>query len=165
MPTVSDAHKANNLGILGTGHMNSDGTTLNIRKLIGSSINGIVLGVQEVSDGTAETMLTELDKQLKHLRDMAAKLQIPHAQNINWTLIVSSTSDGAATQTKFNKRLQDLRLRDAQQFGEATDSVTQLIESKCGMHLGVNLRKAQNAGINEYDKTDNVSTATNTTRV
>ena len=34
-----------------------------MRKLIGSSINRIVLGVQEVSDGTAETMPTELTQQ------------------------------------------------------------------------------------------------------
>lgn len=64
------------------------------------------MGVQEVSDGSAQTMLTELDRQLTHLRNMATELEIPNATKINWTLIVSSTSDGAATQTKFNKLLQ-----------------------------------------------------------
>lgn len=86
--------------------------------------NGTVLGVQEVSDGTAETMLKELDRQLTHLRKMATELQIPNANNINWTLIVSSTSDGAATQKKINRLLQDLKTRDEEQFGPANNAIT-----------------------------------------
>ena len=87
MPTVSDVHKAT------------------ITKLIGSSINGTVLGIQEVSDGTADTMIAELDRQLTKLRETAMELNIHNANSINWTLMASSTSDGAATQTKFTKLL------------------------------------------------------------
>ena len=53
MPTISNIHKATNLTNTSQGHINSDGTTLYTRKLIGSSISGTVLGVQEVSDGRA----------------------------------------------------------------------------------------------------------------
>ena len=115
--------------------------------------------VQEVSDGTADTMLKELDRQLAHLRKMANEVKIPNANNINWTLIVSSTSDGASTQSKFNKLLQEYKNRDEEQFGPANKDITQIIENKCGMHLGVNLRKAQNAGIQEYDKAFTASTS------
>ena len=134
------------------GHINSDGTTLNMRKLVGSAINGTVMAVNEVSDGTSETMLKDSDKVLTRLRDMANKLQIPNANSINWGLIVSSTSDGASTQTKFNRLLQELRERDQNKFGPANESLKELVVNKCGMHLGVNLRKAQNAGILEHDK-------------
>ncbi len=51
------------------------------------------MGVQEVSDGSAETMIIELDKQLAKLRNTANELNIPNANAINWTLIVSSTSE------------------------------------------------------------------------
>ena len=97
-------------------------------------------------------MIKELDRQLTRLRNLAQELEIPNAKSINWTLIVSSTSDGAATQTKFNKLLEELRARDEQQFESANSSFKEVIVNKCGMHLGVNLRTAQNAGIQEYDK-------------
>ena len=156
MPTISNVHKATNLtNTAQQGHINSDGTTLNMRKLIGSSISGTVLGVQEVSDGRAETMLQELDKQLSKLRQTANELQIPNANSINWTLILSSTSDGAATQTKFNRLLQELRKRDENQFGPENSELKEIVTNKCGMHLGVNLRKAQNSGIQDYERTLN----------
>ena len=132
-----------------------NGTTFNMRKLIGSSKSGTVLGAQEVSDGRAETMLQELDKQLSKLRQTANELQIPNANSINWTLILSSTSDGAATQTKFNRLLQELRNRDENQFGPENSELKEIVTNKCGMHLGVNLRKAQNSGIQDYERTLN----------
>lgn len=39
MPTVSDVHKATSLTELNQGHFNSDGTTLNMHKLVASSIS------------------------------------------------------------------------------------------------------------------------------
>ena len=149
MPTVNDIHKASCLADAKLGHMNTDGTTLNLRKLIGSSVSGIVMGVQEVTDGTSETMIREVDRQLTRLRQIANDLDLPNADTINWTLIVSSSSDGAATQTKFNNL--DLRGHDEKTFGPADASLKEVITNKCGMHLGVNLRKAQNAVIHEYE--------------
>ena len=152
MPTVSDGHKSSCQADAKLGHMNTDGTTLNLRKLIGSSVSRIVMGVQEVADGTSETMIQEIDRQLTRLRQIANDLDLPNADSINWTLIVSSTSDGAATQTKFNKLIKDLRARDDKTFGPADASLKEVITNKCGMHLGVNLRKDQNAGIHEYER-------------
>ena len=156
MPTLSSIHKATSLVQTDQGHLNSDGTTLNMKKLIGFFISGTVLGVQEVSDGTSETMIKELDKQLTELRNIAKELEIPNANSINWTLIVSSTSDGASTQTKLNRLLQELRARDHEQFGPENASLKVIVSNKCGMHLGVNIRKAQNAGITEYEKEQNI---------
>lgn len=67
---------------------------------------------------------------------------------------MSSTSDGAATQTKFNRLLQNLRARDEETFGPQNSSTQDIIANKCGMHLGVNLRKAQNAGILDFEKSE-----------
>ena len=76
-----------------------------------------------------------------------------NADHINWTLIASSTSDEASTQKKFNKLLQNLISRDeTHEFGPADNSITEVSENKCGMHLGVNLLKAQNNGISQYEK-------------
>ena len=69
---------------------------------------------------------------------------------------MSSTSDGASTQTKLNRLLQELRVRDHEQFGPENASLKVIVSNKCGMHLGVNIRKAQNAGINEYVKEQNI---------
>ena len=110
------------------------------------------MGVQEVPDDCAETMIIELDKQLAKLRNTANELNIPNANAINWTLIVSSTSDGASTQTKFTKLLQEYRKNDEEKFGETSAEVKEIVANKCGMHLGVNLRKAQNTGIQTYEK-------------
>ncbi len=87
MPTICSAHKASNLINTPQGHINTDGTTLHMKILIGCSISGTVRGVQEVSDGCAETMIIELDKQLAKLRNTANELNIPNANAINWTLI------------------------------------------------------------------------------
>ena len=135
------------------GHLNSDGTTLNMKKLIGCSISGTVMDVQEVSDGTSETMIKELDKQLTQLRNIAKELEIPNANSINWTLIVSSTSDGASTQ---NRLLQELLARDQEQFGPENASLKVIVTNKCGMHPGVNIRKAQEQNIDDEQHLENM---------
>ena len=53
--------------------------------------------------------------------------------------VQSSTSDGAATQSKLNRLLQEEK-----DEGE-------LVENKCAMHLGANIRTAQVAGIQQYN--------------
>jgi len=52
-------YKAASLAGLTQGHINSDRTTLNMKKkqLVGSSIDGVTIGVQEVADGTSEAMI------------------------------------------------------------------------------------------------------------
>ena len=74
---------------------------------------------------------------------MTAKaLNLPNANSINWTMLVSSTSDSASTQNKLNRLIEEHRARDEKRFGTATLDSTQIVENFCSMHLGVNLRKA-----------------------
>ena len=45
-----------------------------------------------------------------------------------------------------------MRKSNEDQFGPANSEIQKTIMSKCGMHLGVNLRTAQVAGIQEHRK-------------
>ena len=140
MPTVSRAHKAAMIAAASDLHLNTDGTTLQQQKKVSAVASGIVLGVQNVADGSAKTTLTSVEEELQRIATVAADLGIP-PEEITISKVVSSTSDGAATQTKFNKLLQE-KIKENGKSGN-------LINNKCSMHLGVNLRVAQNAGINK----------------
>lgn len=72
-------------------------------------------------------MIRQIDKQLTCLRELAQELNIPNYKAINWTLIMSSTSDGASTQTKINKLLTELRERDEAKFGPANTELKEII--------------------------------------
>ena len=69
-------------------HLNSDGTTKNQHK-----INGVAVSVNEVSDGSAETIVEDIGKELDKLRETAHQLHLPNADSINWTLFSSSSAD------------------------------------------------------------------------
>ena len=140
MPTVSRAHKAAMIAAVSDLHLNTDGTTLQQQKKVSAVASGIVLGVQNVADGTAKTALTSVEEELQKVATIAADIGIS-PEEISLSKVVSSTSDGAATQTKFNKLLQE-KMKENGKSGK-------LISNKCSMHLGVNLRVAQNAGIKE----------------
>ena len=146
LKTVSMAHKASVLcEDIQAGqklHVNADGTTKNQRKLNGTALNGIVLSVNEVHDGMAETIIQDLEKELEKLRIAAQQLNLPNADSINWTLFASSTSDSAATQKKFHRLLQERKEKDEAQYGANSGQGLEIIENFCAMHLGVNLRKA-----------------------
>jgi len=133
-------------------HMNTDGTTLNQQKVNAIAVNGICLSVDEVPDGTAESVLEHIDRELDHLREIAHRLKVPEADSINWTRITSSTTDGASTQKRVNKLTEEYRERDRQKFGDTSSGTAaiHLVQNFCGMHLGVNLRKAQNAGVRQF---------------
>ena len=121
--------------------MNTDGTTLVQRKLGGVAINDMVLSVHELSNGTADSAIADISRELEKLRRTAHALRMPNANSINWTLLVSSTSDSAATQKKLNKLIDKCR-EDEKTFGPATVKTIDLIVTFCSMHLAVNLRKA-----------------------
>lgn len=153
LPTLNSAHKATVLAHAShTMHMNTDGTTLRQQKLNSIAINNICLSVAEVPDGTADSVLEHVDRELAHLRDIAHKLRVPEANSINWAHILSSTSDGASTQKRFNKLVDEYRERDRQKFGDSPGetATVHIVQNFCGMHLGVNLRKAQNAGVRKF---------------
>lgn len=146
MAAVSTIHKSAELSKQQQWHLNSDGTTLAQTKKAAFLINGLVLGVCDVSDGSAQTTLDALKAELSKLRLNETEESDAHAIQ----RIVSSTSDGASTQSKFNDLLQD-------EIGESTE----LVENKCSMHLGVNLRhacvKAVNSAVVVDDSSDESS--------
>ena len=75
-----------------------DETTLAQKKLGGAAISSMVLPVDELSDGSAETMVEDISKELERLREMAKVLNLPHPNSINWTMFSSITSDRASTE-------------------------------------------------------------------
>ena len=70
LATVTMANKASCVAKqaqFGKLHLNSDGTTKSQKKLEGVAINGIVISVNEVPDGTADSMIESLSEELKKL--------------------------------------------------------------------------------------------------
>ena len=69
LKTISNAHKVSVLFKqveMGKQlHLNSDGTTKHQHKINGTAINGIVISVNEVPDGTAESIINDIDLELK----------------------------------------------------------------------------------------------------
>ena len=99
--------------------MNTDGTTLQQQKKLGSiAINNVVVSVNEQSDGTADSIVNDVSRELEKLRETAQALGIPNSNSINWTLISSSTSDSAATQKRFNKLIEQQKEADREKFGD-----------------------------------------------
>ena len=91
MCTISEAHKASVIceqlqpgKIL---HLNTDGTTLAQRKKNSIAINNTVISIDEIHNGTAETVINNVSKRLQKFREMAFTLNLPNANNINWILI------------------------------------------------------------------------------
>ena len=120
LTTLNMVHKATSIleqAEKGPLHLNSDGTTKSQRKLEGVAINGMVLSVNEVSDGSADCMVEDISRELQMLRDVAHALSMPNADKLNWTLIVSSSSDSASTQKRFNKLVEQQREEDERKFG------------------------------------------------
>lgn len=102
----------------------------------------MVLSVNELDDGTAVSVVEDISRELEKLRKAAQMLGLPNPNSINWTLVVSSSSDSAATQKRVNKLIEDCRQSDEEKFGPATLETIGLVETFCSMHLGINLRKA-----------------------
>ena len=152
LTTVNLAHKATCLldkaqySLL---NLNCDGTTLAQKKVQGAAISGMTLSVNAIPDGSADSMIDDISKELLKLREIAHALQLPNADKINWTLIQSSSSDSASTQKWFNRIVEEKREEDMKRFGPACKcpDVIELVENFCCMHLGVNLRKAFFDGI------------------
>ena len=102
----------------------------------------MVLGVHDVYDGSADAAFSDLENEMDQLHTTASALGFD-SQDITLKNVVSSTSDGAATQGKFNKLLKQQK---------TDEGAANIVENKCGMHMGVNLRVAQIDGITSYNK-------------
>ena len=120
-------------------------------------VNDMVLSVNEIADGTAVTAVADISNELEKLRKTAHALGLPSPDSINWTLIVSSTSDSAATQKRINKLIEERRQTDEERFGCATIETFDLVENFCSMHLGVNLRKAFLSGMASDNEIEGVN--------
>ena len=140
--TVSMAHKAYTIIESESLTLNSDGTTKFQKKLGGVAVNGMVLCLNEVPDGSAQSMIEQVSRELENLRDIAYALNLCNPEKINWTLFTSCTSDSASTQKKFNRLVEQNRERDEEKYGPPSFEAIELVENLCAMHLGSNLRKA-----------------------
>ena len=116
------------------------------------AINEVVISVNELSDGTAISVVEDISLKLQKLRNVAHALGMPNSNSIN-SLVASATSDSAASQKKVNTLVERCREADEHQFGPAKLEAFDLIENFCSMHLGVNLRKAFLNGIKSVDST------------
>lgn len=155
LKTICDAHKAAVISEVVTKskqlRINTDGTTKNQKKLGGVVANDLVLGVNELQDGSAASAIEDISREFERLRHAATVLGLPNPNSINWTLVVSSTSDSAATQKRINKLIEECRENDEQRFGAATTETIDIVETFCSMHLGINLRKAFLNGLVNFD--------------
>ena len=50
----------------------------------------MVISVNELPDGTAETAVADVSRQLEKLQQIAQDLGIPNVNSINWTLFVAA---------------------------------------------------------------------------
>ena len=64
-------------------HLNSDGTTLNQKKVQGMLVNGVVLGVKDVADGSAKTAVEELEEVLNNIRMVARETNMKNADKLS----------------------------------------------------------------------------------
>ena len=138
LKTICESHKATVLtsdAVKSKGiFLNSDGTTKHQRKLGGVAANGMVLGVNEVPDGKAVSAVQDISKEFENLRRAAQMLGLRNPNSINWTLVVSSSSDSASTQKRVNKLIEEHRQADEETFGLATFETLDIVETFCSMH-------------------------------
>ena len=102
-------------------------------------MNGMVLGVHDVANGSADAALQVIRLEMEIIWIIAEELG-SSTSALTFEKVTSSTSDGAGTQGKLNKLLQKEK-----QSGD-------IVENLCSMHLGTNLRVAQVAGIQAYNE-------------
>lgn len=111
LKTICEAHKAIVISELASQskqlHLNTDGTTKHQKKLGGVVVNDFVLGVSELQDGSAASAVDDITREFQKLRHAASMLGLPNPNAINWTLVVSSTSDSASTHKHVNRLIED----------------------------------------------------------
>ena len=151
MHTICMAHKAYSISESDSLNLNSDGTTKFQKKIAAVSFNGMVLCLNEVPDGSADSMVEMVEAELEKLRKIACALKLSNPNKINWTLFNSLTSDSASAQKRFNRLVEERCKRDEKCLGSATSEAIELVENLCAMLLGSNLRKAFLEGSKDHD--------------
>ena len=141
--TINHAQQASILASSTVNVLSSDGTTLNQRKVQGTRLGGLTLGVEPVADGSAKSLITQLDKTLTTIREVGSEIEVADHNRIGWNLITTIMSDQASSQKAFNRMAREKM--EEERGGE--DSM--LNEVYCGMHVGVNLRAAEIRGLKQ----------------
>lgn len=112
----------------------------------GYLVNGITIGVTEVADGASLTAVEELERLLKTIREVGEELGIRDVQKVGWSLFQSLMSDQASTQKAFNSLVEERRQTEQNSnpaSQDHTDEGRKILETFCGMHVGVNMRTAE----------------------
>lgn len=94
-------------------------------------MNGMVVCLNEVPDGSADSIVEDISCEFAKLR-VASALNFPNPEKINWTCI-SSTSDSAATLKRFNRLLKQSREDDENKFGSTNSDAIELVENLCAI--------------------------------
>ena len=81
LKTVSMAHKAYTVIESKSLDLNSDGTTKYQKKLGGVAVNGMVLSLNEVPDGSADSMIENISRELAKLRDIGHALNLHNPES------------------------------------------------------------------------------------
>ena len=123
--------------------MSSDGTTLHQIKKAASIMNGVALGIHDVPNGSAQSALDDLEEEIDQLVIIAEKFGCS-PDDITLAKVVSSTSDGAATQSRLNKLLEE------KINAGGSNELRKIIQKRCAMHLEDNLRLAEISGIEHF---------------
>lgn len=76
LKTVSMAHKAYAVNESESLDLNSDGTTKFQKKIGGVAVNGMVLSLNAVPDGSANSIIEDISCELEKLRDIAYALNL-----------------------------------------------------------------------------------------
>ena len=87
LPTVSRAQKAAKLAATEALHINSDGTTLNQQKIAGALVNGMVLGVHTVADGSANSAFDAITTEFSKVKEVGKTSQILLKQNMEGSIL------------------------------------------------------------------------------
>jgi len=149
LPTVAKAHEAVALTEMSNIHVNSDGTTLNQKKVRTRLylLGGLTIGVTDVADGKALAAVEELDRLLQSIKEVGQELGLSNINRVGWSLIHSLMSDQASTQKAFNtlvkERVEAERNAHPDTSNDPADLGKEVLETFCGMHLGVNLRTVE----------------------
>lgn len=155
MPTVTLAHEAAVLAQSTSQVLGSDGTTLNQKKVQGSRLGDLTVGVEPVADGSAKSLIAQLDTAFTAIRKIGQELEIPGHENIGWHLVTTVMSDQASSQKAFNRMVEEKQREEKEARGDiatGADNCKELLVTFCGMHVGVNLRAAEVKGLNKHIK-------------
>jgi len=98
----------------------------------------MVVSVNELTDGTAESIINDVSKELRKLRETAHALNIPNANQINRTLFTSSVRLRFHTK-KDKQAIEQKKTVDREKFGPECSECNNFAENFCAMHLGCNL--------------------------